>query len=447
MSRVVDLTNGNITEKLFKLAMPLMGSSLLTMAYNLTDLFWVGTINTEAVAAVGICGLFWWLVQSLTLISQVGLAVTVSQNFGRKNISAIHRFINAGVKLNSVIALTFSLTTFFFYKELLAFFKIVNPNTLEYSYTYLRTVSIGFLFLFMNPILSVILNATGNSKATFKINLFGVVVNMILDPIFIYFLNLDVFGAALATTISQILVFLVHLIIGKKYNYLYMEVDYREKCNFKFIQTILKLGLPPALQSAMHCFITMYLNKMINTFGYAPVAAQSIGSQIESLSWMTASGFSTANATFIGQNYGAEKHERANKAYWTSLRIMFFVGLFSNAVLFFGRYPIIKLFLHEAEAIEYGAMYLLVLSFSQMFMCIEIVNEGAFSGISMTLPPSIIGIGGNILRIPLSYLLIPYFGINGIWLAISISSILKGTISFSWFNLFKRRRLRFEPMS
>ena len=86
-------------------------------------------------------------------------------------------------------------------------------------------------------------------------------------------------------------------------------------------------------------------------------------------------------------------------------------------------------------------MYLMVLSFSQLFMCIEIVTEGAFNGISMTKPPSFIGIAGNMLRIPLSYLLIPYFGIEGIWIAVSASSVLKGTISFTWFNIFKHRRL------
>ena len=126
MARVVDLTEGKISQKMLKLAIPLMGTSFLTMAYNLTDLYWVGTIDTSAVAAVGICGLFWWLVQSFSLIAQVGLAVTVSQNFGRKDIDAVHGYINSGVKLNAIIAITFSSIVFFFYKELLSFFNIIE---------------------------------------------------------------------------------------------------------------------------------------------------------------------------------------------------------------------------------------------------------------------------------------------------------------------------------
>lgn len=441
MDNVVDLTNGSIPKKLANLALPLMGTSFLSMAYSLTDLYWVGTVGTKAVAAVGTCGLFWWLAQSITLICQIGLAVSVSQNFGKRDFEAVDSYINTGVKLNMIIALLFSSTVFLFYRQVLSFFNIIDPETLRDAEIYLQTVSPGYFFLFMNPILSVILNSTGNSRATFKINGMGVIMNMILDPLFIVSLNMKVFGAALATALSQLFVFIVYIYSGRKHKFLYTEVDYKKNWDTRKAREILDLGIPPALQSAIHCFISMYINKMVNSFGSAPVAAQSIGSQIESISWMTSEGFSTATATFVGQNYGAGKHKRADKAYFTSIKIMTAVGIFATLLLYFGRYPIISLFLHEKEAIEYGALYLMALSFSQLFMCIEIVDSGAFSGISMTKPPSIIGITGNLLRIPLSYALIPKFGIVAIWIAISFSSVLKGIVSFVWFNILKHRRL------
>lgn len=180
---------------------------------------------------------------------------------------------------------------------------------------------------------------------------------------------------------------------------------------------------------------------MIAGFGPAAVAAQSIGSNIEGICWLTAEGYSTANATYIGQNYGAKKYDRVNKAFFTSVGLMFMVGLFSNILLFFGRFPIIKIFLHKELAIAIGADYLKILSFSQIFSAIEIANAGAFNGISMTTPPSIIGIVGNLLRIPFAYILIGFFGINGIWLAISLSSILKGIVSFCYFLVAKEKRL------
>lgn len=172
MARVVDLTEGNISKKMLKLAIPLMGTSFLTMAYNLTDLYWVGTIDTSAVAAVGICGLFWWLVQSFTMIAQVGLAVTVSQNFGKKDFEAVHGYINSGVKLNAIIALTFSSIVFFFYKELLSFFNIIDASTLHNAYTYLRTVSVKFFLIDSSLIYSSSVIPFLSSFSTFPLSVF-----------------------------------------------------------------------------------------------------------------------------------------------------------------------------------------------------------------------------------------------------------------------------------
>lgn len=438
------LTEGNISDQLMKLALPLMGTSFLTMAYNLTDLYWVGKIGTEAVAAVGISGFFWWMVSSLVLICNVGLAVTVSQNLGREDVATAKKYINSGIKLNILIALTYTLIVYFFHKSLINFFQVQDQLTYDSTVVYLKTVSIGFPFLFMNPILAVIINSAGDSKETFKVSLIGVCCNIILDPLLIIVLDMGVFGAALATAISQILVTLIYIFFGIKHRQLYALVDYRESWELKKVREILKLGIPPAMQSAVHCFISMYMGRMIAGFGSAAVAAQSIGSTIEGISWLSAEGYATANASFIGQNYGAQKYDRVNRAFYSSCKLMFFIGLAANLILYFGRYPIIKLFLHEAEAIQIGAMYLMVLSFSQVFMAIEIANGGAFNGISMTHIPSIIGITGNILRIPLAYLLIDYFGLTGIWMAISISSILKGITSFLIFVSIKGRKLKLE---
>ena len=168
------LTEGNISDQLMKLALPLMGTSFLTMAYNLTDLYWVGKIGTEAVAAVGISGFFWWMVSSLVLICNVGLAVTVSQNLGREDVATAKKYINSGIKLNILIALTYTLIVYFFHKSLINFFQVQDQLTYDSTVVYLKTVSIGFPFLFMNPIYAVIINSAGDSKETFKVSLIGV---------------------------------------------------------------------------------------------------------------------------------------------------------------------------------------------------------------------------------------------------------------------------------
>lgn len=441
MTDNITLIEGPIKNKIFKLALPLMGASFFNTAYTLTDLFWIGTINTKAVAAAGLSGLFWWLSSSLMLICQVGLAVTISQNYGRGDIKAVKEYINSGYKLNFLISLVFCSILFFFSRGLLSFFSIKDLQTYEYAIIYLSALSVGIFINFTNFMFAVTFNATGKSKITFIITAIGVVANIILDPIFIKVFDLGLLGAAIATDLGVFIVFLLYLFLAKRMDALYRNVNFRERADWKKAWEIFKLGLPPAIQSAVHCMITMILNVFVNDFGYFPVAAQSIGSEIESVSWLTSDGFSTANATFIGQNFGAKKYDRVKQGYRESFKIVFSVGMFASLLLYFARYQLMGLFLREKEALELGALYLQILSFSQVFMAIDIATAGAFNGLGLTRPPSFVGICGNLLRIPLSLVLMPKFGVMGIWIAVSATSIMKGIVQVLWYKIASRKRL------
>ncbi len=168
-------------------------------------------------------------------------------------------------------------------------------------------------------------------------------------------------------------------------------------------------------------------------WGAVGVAAQSIGSQIEAISWMTAAGFSTALAAFTGQNYGAGNYDRIRQGYQLTLGIAGGIGLLAGA-----------LFFTAPEAIAAGGDYLKILSLSQLFMITESVTAGAFNGTGRTTPPALVGSIFTGLRIPMAYLLttVPALGLTGIWWSITISSILKGTILPLWFVHFQSRKLK-----
>ena len=162
-----------------------------------------------------------------------------------------------------------------------------------------------------------------------------------------------------------------------------------------------------------------------------PIAVQSIGSQIESISWMTAEGFSTAIAAFVGQNYGARNYDRVREGYYKGFRIISAIGIFATVLFVFGGEFIFSKFTPEdAEATKQGAIYLRILGLSQVFMCMEIASLGLFNGIGRTLPPSIIGVIFNALRIPGALILsATALGLSGVWWSISISTICKGIVS------------------
>ena len=171
------------------------------------------------------------------------------------------------------------------------------------------------------------------------------------------------------------------------------------------------------------------------------VAAQSIGSQIEAISWMTAAGFSTALATFTGQNYGANLYNRIRKGYHLTLTISGGFGLLASLLFFFFNKAIFSLFVTESHVIDAGGEYLSILALSQLFMVTESVTAGAFYGIGRTTPPALTGIIFNALRIPLAYWFIsfPALGLTGIWWSITLSSIIKGTLLPIWYFHFQKK--------
>jgi Na+-driven multidrug efflux pump len=248
--------------------------------------------------------------------------------------------------------------------------------------------------------------------------------------------HLGIKGAALATIMSQFVVTIVFVILGKSFNNIYSHVSLLSKPDKQIVKSIMKLGVPPFLQTGLHAVISMILAKIIAQFGPVAVAVQSIGSQIESISWMTSEGFSSSISAFVGQNYGAKKLERIKDGYKQGIQILGSIGIFASLLLIFAAKFLFAIFVpNDPIAINEGIIYLRILGLSQFFMCIEIGTIGAFNGLGKTLQPTVNGVVLNILRIPAALILSStILGLSGVWWSISISSILKGIILFIWFR-------------
>lgn len=440
------LTQGSISKALIKLALPIMGTSFLQTAYTITDMFWIGKIGTKAAAAVGTGGFFTWLAMAFIMLSKVGAEVGVAQSIGRSDIKEAKRYIRHTIQLNVFLAILYSIVLIVFRDSLIGFFNLGDTEVIEMATTYLVVVSLGLVFYFINPVLTGILNGYGDSKTPFYINMIGLIVNMVLDPLFIYGIGpiprMGVKGAAIATVIAQAavtLAFIIRIVFAKLE--LFNDVKFLKAPDMDHMGHIIRLSLPVALQNALFSIIGMFIAKIIANWGPTPIAVQKIGSQIEAISWMTAGGFSTALSAFVGQNYGAKKWDRIYKGYFVAIGLVSIVGVGATLLLTLGARPVFSIFLSEEEAVAQGITYLKILGLSQLFMCIEITTAGAFNGLGKTVPPSIVGILFNALRIPAAMLLSTpnMLGLNGVWWSISISSIFKGIILTSWFILFLRK--------
>ena len=438
-----NLTQGSITGALFRLAVPVMGTSFIQMAYNMIDMIWIGRLGSSAVASVGTAGFYLWMAFGFLVLSKIGAQVNVAQSFGRSDTDAVKRYSGAGLQGAVVTGLLYCLAMYAFRIKLIEFFNIddavVNSNAVEY----LQIVVFGLFFMFINEVVSGIIIGSGESGFPFKVNAAGLVTNIVLDPILIFgigpFSPMGVRGAAAATVMSQIVVTICYGVFIARDKKHFLRFPLFHKLYLKEIKDNIRIGLPVSIQSILFTFFSMYIARIVAVWGPVAVAIQRVGGQIESVSWRTAEGFSSALSSFIGQNYGADNRERVKKGYMTALRLMIIFGFLTSVLLIVFAQEIITVFIPEREAIIIGKDYLEILGLSQLFMCVQITSDGAFAGMGKTKPSAIVSIIFNFVRIPLALLLSKtVLGLNGVWWSISLTSIIKGIILTIWFLAINR---------
>lgn len=378
-----NLTKGPILKTLTKLAVPIMASAFLGTLYNITDMAWIGLLGSRAVAGVGVGGMFT--------------------------------------------------------RQMVGFFQLADTETYAAAMSYTRIACGLIVFSFLTLTLTGIYTAQGDSKTPFLANLVGLVTNMILDPVLILgpgiFPRLGVTGAAIATVTAQAIVMsimILGIIVQKKENVL-KETKLFAKLPREYVSGICKIGIPTAIQGMAYCAISMVLTRMVSGYGAEAIATQRVGGQIESVSWNTADGFGAALNAFIAQNYGAGKNDRVRKGYKASLWTVGIWGVLISVIFICFPEPIAQIFFHEPKAIATAMGYLVIIGFSEAFMCVELTTVGALSGLGRTRLCSIISIA-------LAILLGGIMGLNGIWWALSSTSIVKGIIFTSTFLWITRKR-------
>ncbi|MEW8993927.1 MATE family efflux transporter [Clostridium sp.] len=454
MEKRIDLTEGSISGKLVKLALPIMATSFIQMAYNLTDMLWVGRIGSTAVAAVGTAGFFSNLAAALTMIAKVGAEVKVSQSLGRKDEKATRNYIVSALQINIVLSLIMGIVVLLFRSKFLAFFQLENLQVISMAETYLVIIAMGMVITNLIPVLTAIFNGAGNSKTPFIINTVGLVANIVFDPILIFGVGpipeMGVLGAALATIGAQSIVVVCFLVSILRSKEKYLKFNLLKKPDFRAIRSICKLGIPSGVQSGLFTTFSILIARVIAGSGEVAIAVQKVGVQIEAITWMTAGGFSTALSSFVGQNYGAKKYDRIKEGYKATIFIAGVVGILATLVLIIGGEGIFSIFIKEKEAIMLGKDYLRILGYSQLFMCIEITTVGMFNGLGRTYIPAAVSIILTGLRVPASMILSSpnILGIDGVWWSISISSVLKGiTIVIILYYMIKKKNLLQDSIS
>lgn len=435
-----ELTRIPLRNAVFKLAWPAIGAMLFIMIFNLVDAWYVGRLGAEPFAGVSAASFIFWALQSISLLISEGVSAMVARFVGAKDNDTAGLVVGQSLLLAAVTALLNSAAGLVIVRRTFVAMGLQGA-VLESAVDYLNILLYGLIFLFLTYSIDAAFRGMGDTKTPLKIIGGALLLNAVLDPLLIFgigpFPRMEAAGAALATVMAHIFAFFWSwlLLRRREVNVLYRRSKWGW-IDWSLMWRIAKIGTPLAVSGFLFSLSYMLLTRIISQYGANAIAALGLGHRIEGVCYNVAVGFSVAAATLVGQNLGAGKADRAEKAVWLSiLYISIFLVVVSLLFYFFGAW-IIRFFINDAEVIAEGARYLKIIAIFEVFLGFEIVFEGAFSGAGNTVPPMVISVPLTWARIPLALLLANTLGWGsvGIWWAIAVTTGLKGVTMALWFR-------------
>lgn len=423
---------GLILHRMIRFAIPAILTSLLSMVSTVVDIGFIGRLGGDYVAAVGSAGFYIHLLWALSSVITIGASIKIAHSVGGRKRSLASFYVRTSGTLTVVLALSYATLVFLSSNWLLGIFNLQSAEINTAACQYLKISCAGFLPLALNFLLSSVFLAYGNSKLPMCINIVGVAVNLILDPLLIFVCGWGIEGAAIASIVSHCIGAILFLYYAK----VSLNIDFSYfMFSSKLAQTILKLGISPAFQRVLFTLIAIYMARIISQWGNSAIAVQKIGLQIEALSFMAAAGFGHVIHSMSGQYYGAGMYSLFWRTFVSGVFIAISIGVLSTVC--FLRYPTILLSLLTTDTaiIDHGKEYLRIIGYSQILMCIELITTGAYYGWGKTAVPAIISIILTLGRIPCALMLIETYSssVLSVWWSISISSMLKGLLLLALF--------------
>lgn len=423
----MDLTQGNITGKLIKFALPLMLGNILQQCYNIADTLIVGRyVGNDALAAVGASYTLMIFLTSIILGLSMGAGAFISMEFGKKDYDLMKNGIVIAFLLIGGITLLITFTFFAGINNIIRFLQIPSEIT-RLTKQYLIIIGIGIIATFFYNFFGNGLRAIGNSVMPLVFLGVSAVLNIVLDLIFIVKFNLGVAGAAEATVISQYVSGMGITIYA-----LLKSTHFRIKLkHLKFDMNIVKelanLSILTALQQSVMNFGILLVQGLVNSFGTVVMAAFAAAVKIDTLAYSPVQDFGNAVSTFVAQNYGADKHRRIKDGWKQSMIAASVFCVCVSAVVFIFAEKFMRLFVSDGtEIIKVGAGYLRIEGSFYIGIGILFLLYGFYRAVGkpeMSLILTIISLG---TRVVLAYALsaIPKIGVIGIWISVPIGWFL-----------------------
>ena len=440
MSRAGELTRGPLLGALVRLATPVVVMQLCHTLYHWIDVMWVGRLGAAATAALTTSFFAVWTAWALGDLTGVAVAATVSRHMGAGDRAraayGAAQAVWLAIALGAAVSLVGGLAAGSLFRLLDAPAEMAGPGT-----AYLRIVLGGAVISFLYVVGESILRAAGDTRTPLLVIATSLVLNAVLDPFLIFgwgpFPAMGVAGAATATVVAQgvAVTWFAGLALSRHPAF---PFDFKalSRPSPRYAAALMRIGLPFCLIGILYSIVYLWLARTAAPFGTSALAVVGVANRIESLTYLAAVGFGLACEAMVGQNLGAGRPDRAERATWLSTGLMAGLGLVVSALMWFVPDTLLGFFTADPAVVERGVPYLRILAPCQAFTALEIVLNGAFSGAGDTVPPAAISVTVSLLRIPLAGALAHGLGLGlpGIAWTITLTCIARAVIVAAWFR-------------
>ncbi|MBQ2921120.1 MAG: MATE family efflux transporter [Oscillospiraceae bacterium] len=425
--KYLEMTTAPVERLIAKLAVPTIISMLITTIYNMADTFFIGMISTAASGAVGVAFSVMAIIQALGFFFGQGAGASISQALGSQDTKRANELAATGFFSALICGAAVGVLGLVF-MEPLVYFLGATETIYPHCTAYLRLILIGAPWMCASFVLNNLLRFEGNAFRAMVGLTAGGVLNMLLDPLFIFVFDMEIAGAALATIVSQAVSFGILYFQIKKYSAITLRFrDFRP--GMRMYSAITRAGLPSLLRQGIASVGTICLNTAARPFGDAAISAMAIIGRITMFSNSAMLGFGQGFQPVCGFNYGAKRYDRVKKGYFFLIKTSV-IGLLIFAAVEFGfAEQFVGIFRDDPAVIAIGAKAL-------RFQCITLVLNSFIISSNMLLqttgqvvPASVLGVARQAFLIPCLWLFTAAFGLTGLQMSQPVADVLTFVIA------------------
>ncbi len=424
------LREERIEKLLFKLSLPAIIGMMFGALYNVVDTIFVGKgVDAFAIGGLTVAFPIQMIIVSVAMMVGVGAQANISIHFGAGEVEKANKFAGSAYTLMLIISAILTALGIIFIEPLLKLFG-ASPTIMPYAADYMRIIFIGTVVNSLNMVTNNILRGEGNAKLSMVVMVTGTVLNIILDPIFIFAFGMGIKGAAIATVISLYASFIIgtyFMLSGKSI----VKINLKNlKLRFDCVVNIFKLGFPTFVRQVVGSFIAIFFNNGIVSYG-GDIALSAFGIMNRLMMFMMLPMFGIVQGfqPIVGFNYGANDIARVKEAVRVGIKtIVTYCLIAVSLVMIFGG-SVFWIFTDNIEVAKVGAYAIRIMFLGIPIIGFQIIASSFFQSIGKSLPALIISLMRQlIILLPLLLIMPKIFGLNGIWISIPASDIISSLI-------------------